>query len=124
MAKILFHASTMAAGFHVSEIIQDELNSRGWSLQDLASRMKGDYATNLLALELLWCVNDVNCHMGRMADDIADALGVSRGYIKNLDKAWRGWMKIHGKKRVEPAAICLIEIERGHGANDNLGQKS
>ena len=39
--------------FHPSEYIQDELDARGWSLDELAIRMGGDFGVNRARIERL-----------------------------------------------------------------------
>jgi plasmid maintenance system antidote protein VapI len=107
---------------HVAEVIQEELEARGWHLEDLAGRMEGDYDRNLLYLELCWSVHNVNCHLGDVTP-MAKALGVSPQFISNLDDSWRAWMKRNGITSVEPSEKVTAEVNRHDIANDNTSPK-
>jgi plasmid maintenance system antidote protein VapI len=107
-----------AEAFHVAEILQDELEARGWHLEDVAERMTGDYAFNLLYLQLCWSVHDVKCFLGDVKP-LADAFGLSPQFISNMDDTWRTWMKANGKTRVEPSEKVTTEVNRHDIANDN-----
>ncbi len=80
-----------AADFPLGEYLEDELDSRGMYLEDLASDMEGDYQQNLFVLEMLMLKNDLpkDCVLGDSAKRIADALGVSEELISNLHETWR-----------------------------------
>ncbi len=77
--------------FPPGEYIADELKARGWTPEDLARRMPGEYGLNLLCVEMILAVHDKNLLMG---DDIAfglgHAFGVSPRFFINLDRMWRG----------------------------------
>lgn len=79
-------------GIHPSEFIQDELDARGWSLDDLAIRMTGDEAQkNRLALDIyaLAGPENTNCRIGEeMAQSLSSAFGVSTEFFINLENSW------------------------------------
>jgi len=80
--------------FHPSEYIQDELDARGWTLDDLATRMGGDRALNRLSLSLYFTVGpgEPDLLLGDCID-LQRAFGVSAQFFRNLEKSWRDWKK-------------------------------
>lgn len=104
-----------AESFHLSTILQDELEARGWTLGVLAWRMgpESEYRINRLTLDLQWSVHDVDCFVGNNTlQKIAKALGVSFEYLSNLQTSWRDWMKHHGLKRQVPPREVTDEVNR------------
>ena len=84
--------SVPAETFPPGEFIQEELDTRGWTIADLAQRMGGDYGVNYLTVELIIeCQpGDKNLLMGReTAEGLARAFGTSVEYWENLEHSWR-----------------------------------
>lgn len=81
-----------AEAFHPSEYIREEIEARGWSLDDLASRLPGSFGINRLALDFYMDVGpiDPGIRMGPMASEISGAFGVDADLFSNLEKAWLG----------------------------------
>lgn len=78
--------------FHPFDFIAEEIAARGWTLEDLAARMGGDYGINLLALQMYDAVREPNCRMGdETAEGLARAFGVSPQLFLNLERLWRAW---------------------------------
>lgn len=81
-------------GFHPSIYIKDELQERGWTLQDLVFRMRRyegtkDWALNMLAMEMYMAVKEPNIIIDqRMATELGTAFGVSPELWLNLDRLW------------------------------------
>jgi hypothetical protein len=77
---------------HPSWYIKEELDARGWTLNDLALRMKGDFDVNRLALDFYLEVGPTAPNM-RIGKETAYRLGiafnVSPDYFLNLETAWR-----------------------------------
>lgn len=75
---------------HPSEFIAEEMAARGWSRDRLAIEMGGDAAINRLTLDLYFDLgpDKTNMRLGRSADDLARAFGVSPDFFRNLEKAW------------------------------------
>ena len=76
---------------HPSEFIKDELAARGWSLDDLAVRMGGDFGFNRLILDLYMFVgpNEPGVRMGiDGAAQLALAFDVTSSYFLNLEEMW------------------------------------
>ena len=78
-----------AEAFHPSIFIQDEMDARGWTRDDLARRMGGDFLVTRIALDFYFAVHDRNLRMG---DDgicgFAKAFGISEDCFRNLERAW------------------------------------
>jgi len=76
--------------FHPSIFIADELEARGWSLDDLAQRMPGDFGVNRLALDFYMTIGaeTPTMRLGESAAGIAAAFDVSPELFLNLEKAW------------------------------------
>jgi HTH-type transcriptional regulator / antitoxin HigA len=76
--------------FHPSEFIIEEMEARGWTRDDLALRMGGDFGINRLSLDFYFEVGptDPNLLMGD-GDDFARAFGVSAEFFRNLEAVWR-----------------------------------
>ena len=80
-------AETFSPGSYVKE----EIDARGWTTADLASRMGGDHAIDQLIVELMIAVGDKNMLLTpETAEGLARAFGLSSEYFINLDRAWRG----------------------------------
>lgn len=76
---------------HPSEFLQEELDARGWDNADLAIRMGGDPAINLLASDMYRLVgpNDPRMLLGaEMSAQLSKAFGVSAEFFLNLHAAW------------------------------------
>jgi len=77
-------------GFHVGEYIADEIEARGWTRRDLAERMGGDVAVNLLTLDLLIDLPSLESTLGQeTADALSLAFGTSSVLWMKLDASWR-----------------------------------
>lgn len=75
--------------FHPSVFIQDEMDARGWTRDELARRMGGDFAVTRLSLDLYFSVHSRNLRMGEESiSSFAKAFGGSEDYFVNLEKAW------------------------------------
>ncbi len=106
----LSHSATIpcAESFHPSEIIQDEMNHRGWDKFDLAIRMGGDPHRNILALDIYFIVGPTrtNCRIGQtMAYQLAVAFDVSHQYFLNLETAWLAAQRIEARSDETPQAV-------------------
>ena len=61
---------------HPSWFIQEELDERGWTLDDLALHMKGDFGIDRLALDFYFEVGPTTPNM-RMDKETAYRLGIA-----------------------------------------------
>ena len=104
-----------AESFHLSTIIQDELEARKWSLNDLASRMgeESEYGLNALTLYFVWSIHDSSCKVGdETLKKMAVALGLDFQYLKNLENSWHDWMVSHGLINQIPPREVTDEVNR------------
>lgn len=79
--------------FSVGEFLQDELDARGWSKEDLLNRMPGNRSENDLWIDLVLSAKDMDLDIRqslRLGDPsaLAHALGVSNEFLTNIDEAW------------------------------------
>ena len=77
---------------HPSVFIQDELDERGWSRDDLAIRMGGEFGMNRLALDMYFEVGpgEPDLLLGEeTALQLARAFDVSPQFFLRLHDAWR-----------------------------------
>lgn len=77
---------------HPSELIQEELDERGWTRDDLALRMGGATSLNRLTLDMYFDVgpNEPNLLLGEETSrQLAKAFGVSPKFFLDLHSAWR-----------------------------------
>lgn len=96
--------------FHVAEYIEDEMRARGWSRDELATRMVPPksldpldhdvWGVTRLALDLLLDVRDPGVILGEQAEQLARAFGTSVEVWSNLHEAW----KAHPKTQQNGAA--------------------
>ena len=76
--------------FCLGEHLADEMQARGWTAYDVASRMPGDYTENLLIVGVTLAVQDENLILtSNVAAALATAFDVSQDYIEGLHRAWR-----------------------------------
>lgn len=77
---------------HPSVYIRQELRARRWSLDDLATRMGGDFGINRVALDFYMTIGPDNRHLriGSSAEGLARAFDVSPDLLHNLERAWLG----------------------------------
>jgi plasmid maintenance system antidote protein VapI len=80
---------------HLAELIQEEMDERGWTITDLVTNMgpfwnEKDWGICQISWELFLTVRDPDMILGDdMADQIAEAFGVSRQFFTNYHEAWR-----------------------------------
>lgn len=80
---------------HPTVLINDELESRGWTLETLAQRIAAstgdDLAQTGMVLLAYWDIGPTTENMrmgGWLANALSDAFGISAEYFLNLEKAW------------------------------------
>lgn len=76
---------------HPSEFIRDEMDSRNWSLSDLAKAMGDDYGVNRVSLVMYFTIGPDNrsLRIGKeTASQLSQAFGISAEYFLNLEIAW------------------------------------
>lgn len=81
--------------FHPSVFIGEEMEARGWGLDDLAARMGPPLDVNRLAVELYLVVGPTEPRL-LLGDSVAAALAVAFGtspeLFANLERAWLEWI--------------------------------
>lgn len=84
--------------FHVGEYLQEEMDERGWTVEDVAKRMGGDdIRVDMLTLELLLSAHEMDWneigggyYLGETeAHQLGVAFGVSPQLFLNIDKTRR-----------------------------------
>lgn len=84
---------TPAEVFSLAEMLCDEMQERGWQTEDVAFRMGGtfdDFIKNLLAIDLLMCVQKDKLLVGdRLFNALGAAFNIDHRTLRNLDAAWR-----------------------------------
>jgi plasmid maintenance system antidote protein VapI len=87
----------VAEAFHVWDFCEEELATRGWDKYQLAARMSGDFATNVLMIDLIeHARNEQMLNVvirGKTADLLAEGFGVSAELFIGLDESWKTWIK-------------------------------
>lgn len=82
----------VAEAFPTGVFIQEEMDARGWSEEDVALRMGGrrEFDYNLLCLGLMLHVHDKRLILDlETAEGLGRAFDVSPELFLNLDAAWR-----------------------------------
>ena len=83
-----------ATAFHPAEYIDDEMKERGWTIDDVVSRMSGDRDMNFASLSLYLSIRDMpNLRLGELAIGLEEAFGVNRQTFWNLEKSWVEYAK-------------------------------
>lgn len=81
--------------FHPSEFVKEELEARGWTLDDLAMRMAtSEWGLIRLTLDMFMLVSpdDANMRIGEDMDrQLCAAFGVSQGFFLRLETQWLEW---------------------------------
>ncbi|WP_376960177.1 hypothetical protein ABNQ39_20960 [Azospirillum sp. A26] len=85
-----------AKAFPVVRYLRDELEARGWTVQEFVTRMfpiqsVRQRSIDMLAVDFLLTVEDPSLRMGDMAEPMAKALGVSVDFLTNLERAYVEW---------------------------------
>ncbi len=76
--------------FCLAEFLSDELVARGWTTTDVAIRMGGNVAKNLLAIDLIMCVQEDSLLIDdALFDDLSRVFEVDSAFFRNIDASWR-----------------------------------
>lgn len=75
--------------FHPSTFIEEEMAARGWTRDDLASRMGPEFDVNRLAMDLYLDIGPANPGI-RIGDgeDLSRAFGVPASFFLELERRW------------------------------------
>lgn len=82
----------MSAMKHVADAVQEELDARGWTRDQLALHMAAyDYALHRLTLDLMFALkDDPNCTLSPVTDTaLCHAFGVSEGTFLRLEQGFK-----------------------------------
>lgn len=81
--------------FPVFHFVKEEMEARGWTMEDLLNRLPGDRALNKLTLEIMEAESSFSPEIKkdmRLGEDMAKILahefGTSKEFWLNLDAAW------------------------------------
>jgi hypothetical protein len=80
---------------HLAELLEEEMTERKWTLDDLVMYMgphfsQKDWYICKLSWEMFFAVREPGIILGdEMAQQLADALGVSKSFFTNFHEAWR-----------------------------------
>ena len=81
--------------YPVAHFVKEEMEARGWSLEDLLNRLPGERDVNQLTLEIMTATPDFDHDIRKdmrlgeeMARILAHAFGTSKEFWMNLDAAW------------------------------------
>ncbi len=81
--------------FSVCVFVKEEMEARGWTLEDLINHMPGNQDVNRLTLDIMFATpefdDDIRKDMRlgeQTAIDLAQAFGTSKELWMNLDAAW------------------------------------
>lgn len=79
-----------AEAFHISEMLQEEMDARGWTRHDVYERLGYD-SVDCCAFDFLMEVRDKNLLMGnREAQALSDVFGIDDpGFFIRYYDAWR-----------------------------------
>jgi len=84
-----------AGSLHLSEVINEELHERGWTLRDLVFRMRRyesekDWGIEMLAMEMFMVVHEKTVTLDqKTADGLGTAFDISPQFFINFHEAWR-----------------------------------
>jgi plasmid maintenance system antidote protein VapI len=110
LSENLKKARKPAECFHPSVFIKEEMEARGWSMDDLALRMaEGDvrkFGVERLALDIYFEVGPTEPNL-IIGDDSARMLAavfdVNPEFFLNLQKSWREWFNDRAIAKAEQA---------------------
>lgn len=76
-----------AETFHLADMIEEEMEARGWDRAELAARMtQYDLGINSLALDYFMDLRDPD--LTPDYDRLSYALGVSKGFLERVHAQW------------------------------------
>ena len=84
---------------HLSEIIQEEMKERDWTITDLVMNMgphfsEEDWGICQLSWEMFFAVRTPNVILGDvMAEHLSEAFGMSKQFFINFHESWRKSVK-------------------------------
>ena len=78
--------------FPLAQYLCEEMEERGWTTADVATRMDGDDAENQVAVDIILTVHKDSLVIDEKTfESLAKAFGVSALFFKRLDAVWRRW---------------------------------
>lgn len=84
----------IAEAFPVGDLLQEEMDARGWDAADIACRMGGEtvaeMAKDYLIVQTILAVRDPRLRLDdKSGHKLGRAFGVDEDFFLNLDKAYR-----------------------------------
>jgi hypothetical protein len=101
---------------HLAELIEEEMEARGWKIGDLVMNMgphftEHDWNVCQLSWEIFIAVREPNILLGDvMAEQLSDAFDVSPKFFTNFHEMWRSWANA---KKEAKSATSSPEQEEG-----------
>lgn len=78
----------------LGHFLREEMDERGWGINDVVARMGGDPQVSEMVLRMTLTIEDPDLLLDdETASGLSRAFDVSNEYFINLDKAWRDWCK-------------------------------
>lgn len=80
---------------HLAELIEEEMQERGWTMNDLIMNMgpffdEKDWGVCHLSWELFLTIREPNVLLGTaMAQQLGDAFGITPAFFLNFHNGWR-----------------------------------
>ena len=79
-----------AEAFPLSDFLQEEMDERGWTLEDVVIRMGGNYEKDFLTLLLVMNIHEKNVFLGETsAKSLGKAFDMDPEYFLKIDETWR-----------------------------------
>lgn len=124
LASVTCSAASPAEVYLVWDFVKEEMEARGWTLDDLIDHLPGDQAVNRLALEFMESEPHFDANIRRdmrlgedMAAALAQAFGTSKEFWLNIDAAWVKQQNTE-LKHAEPKPPCVPGVtEQPEDAN-------
>lgn len=76
----------------LAHFLAEEMAARNWTSEDVAKRMDGELAKNVLIVDMLLCIQDDGLIVDReTCEQLGKAFSVSAEFFSNLHDVWKRW---------------------------------